>query len=417
METNSYYKTYLIFPKLLYFFFGLKTYAIYQYRGIFITKGFKYSDSDYGFYYGLIMFLAFFNNMFNQFIFENCNPKIFIISNLLFSSCCLQLIFHVPKIFFWPLFYLYTVSVLLFTPLVERIVLQYFEKNEIATTNYGSQKIFETFSYLVVGFICEPFFRINDNPELTKLVWFEHIITFIAICITFLINYEHVHSENTDFLSMFKLNDWQFWAFIYVIFMYGIVRTGLTAFVTNYHKTILKIEELETNLRIFSFFKKKPLFIITFFSLLFEFICLKFSKNIIDLIGLFWPIVFAGVIQIVRVLFYTFLNQNNRNNVIFVSFIECLKGMNFALIQPSGVQIVNKLVDSPKTLALVVYSSAYNGVSYFVSGVFLGKIIGNKENIEDYRKFFIVCSLIILIGMIVFWFTFQRDLLKWNKRL
>lgn len=420
MKIKEIFKKYLIFPKLLYFIFGLKHYSIYQYRGIFITKGFGYSDSTYGFYYGLIMFLAFFNNIFNQFIFEKCNAKIFIIFNLIFSSLCLELIFHLPKIFFWPLFYLYTVSVLLFIPLIERIVLQYFEKNEIDSTYYGSQKLFESFSYLTIGFICESFFKNELKPELRKLVLCEYIISLIAIIITLFIKYENKNKENKEnikFNNIFKLKNKKFWFLISVIFLYGVVRSGLTAFLTNYHKSILKIESLETNLKIFSFIKKRPLFIITFFSVLFEFICLKFSKQIIDYIGLYWPIIYAGISQIIRLFYYIFLRKMDSNNIIYVSFIENLKGLNYSLIQPSGVQIINKLINNNnKTLALVIYSSAYSGISYFISGVFLSKIIGDKENINDYRLFFITCSFIIFIGLVIFSICFYKNLLIKNKK-
>merc|ERR1712034_64917 len=101
----------------------------------------------------------------------------------------------------------------------------------------------------------------------------------------------------------------KYWIFISVIFLFGVVRSGLTAFLTNFHKQTLKLETLDINIQ---FLKNSPLFIVSICSVVFELLCLQFSKNILSALGLYYPILIAGIIQVVRLIAYTMLQVGNK---------------------------------------------------------------------------------------------------------
>ena len=54
---------YLIAPKILYMVVNLQYYALHQFRSAFSREKFKVSNSEYGKFSGIIMFITFFTNI------------------------------------------------------------------------------------------------------------------------------------------------------------------------------------------------------------------------------------------------------------------------------------------------------------------------------------------------------------------
>lgn len=401
IKLKELYKYYLIYPKLVHFIFGLKMFSIYQYRGLFIKRFNNFTDKEYALSHGILMFLCFFLNLVNQRLFDTLNPRIFLIFILFLSSFSIRMIFYLPKYFFWPLFFIFVMVNALLPAIVDRISFSYFEENKISTSHYGSQKMFETLAYLVAGYISE---KLTENHDFKKLVNYENLVTLPAIFLSFFISYKP-QKIKLNFGNLKEFKQTKFVGLIFCILLFGTVRTGLSSLLTNYLVDVLVLKNNTHK----GFIGERPLFIITTCSVTFELLFLRFSNKIISRFGLFIPVILAGVVQILRTICYCFIREEYENKLIFCALVENLKGMNFALTQAPMVQIVDFLIEKNKTLGFVIFNSFYTGISHFFNGVFLSSLL-KESTFEYFRIYFFACSIVVLVGLIVFCIVFKREI-------
>lgn len=441
-------KRWLLYPKVAYYFVGLPFFFIHQYRETITTEVFGYTKKEFGRYYGICTLFIFFLNFLQIKLFDRVkSKKTYLVSILILSTVALQCLFWTKKIFdtnklFWPLFFIYNAAVTILPSILDKLVIEYLLQNDVSTSFFGSQKVFETIAYVTDSFLMESFVN-KFKSEPGKIIYLGHIHSFFVLFACFsccLLPISTTNLKNSvektkkskiaeknqkQEFSVKKLFEKKFVIFNLTVLMAGIVRTGLTNHLSAYYKNVLKIvpktstEQRKNFIDYKYLYEYKPLSLITTSSVIFELLGFGMSKYIIQYLGLYFPALLGHFFNCVRLYFYinlkpSSLNTGNANKLtLYVILIETLKGLGFGLILPSATQISVLLVDdSMKTAASVIFSGFYSGISFFFSGIFISPILGITENFENYKKYFMVCFCVSVVSGLIYCSLFIKKFLR-----
>ncbi|EJW02474.1 hypothetical protein EDEG_00277 [Edhazardia aedis USNM 41457] len=439
-------RRYLLSPKILFFAISIQFYTLYNFKSNFLTEKFNIKKSEIGIQGGRVQLITFFVNALMASFFDKFRkPRLFIITLMILSCTVFQIFFleqfeDVGQLCFWAVFLLYSCLSTCILPMCDKTVIEYLEEHQINPKYFGRQVAFGTLGYIVVNYIVEKLItNKNDNisvPSSNKydfnLLRFYYIgSTIVAVFFAFLLirmpkkQKQAVEKSKKGWLEILK--NTKFMCFLLIILFNGITRTAASMYLTIYWKDVLKLEPYHID-NIKSPFLKIPLEKINSTPISTAIFCGVFCELLIflngsfitKLLGIYWPILFAQLFQLMRFSAYLFLKPENKNNFFFVCLIELLKGFNFGLTHISAAQLATNLCPKHlKTTAQILYSGTFVGLGSFFGGLIFGylfKIFEDKKStitsqpitndtskgMESYRAFFITCCCITLTTIIFF---------------
>lgn len=427
-------RKFLLSPKVLYFFINLQFYTLHQFRGNFATDHFQISKQLYGRLLGIILFVTFFTNIFIATMNDKFNKQRFMLILLLSISCVFFQLFFVPSYItlyahmFWVnlLFYLmFNTSI---PPLLDKITLEYLSRMpNIGSKTYGKQRMWGTVGYLVANWVIEKSIAKQGNQKTKKeynffmLKYYQAFTTALAVFFSFmLISPGNTTHRRNDIMHSWKelIKNKAYMFFILIILLNGVTRAAMTMYLTIYLTDIVKLEgyELPSSWPGFvkstvNIFNNKPLATSSFFGVILEIVILYNSEFITTKFGLYYPLLFAQVFQLLRFLAYFLLNQDSTHAFAYICIFELMKGINFGLTHTSAVQIATKLCPSHlKTTSQMIYSGTFTGLASVIAGFLFGAVFSkdkmeNKEmgaRIGAFQMFFLINVLVNLFCIALF---------------
>lgn len=383
---------------------------------------------------GTLLFITFFTNIgiatlndkFNQQ--RRCLVLALTLSLISFQLFFVKQYISIFKSMFWVnmLFYLmFTTSI---PPLLDKITLDYLNKvQNVDEMTYGRQRLFGTLGYLVANWILE--FTLSTKSkigstakkqfEYGRLKYYQAVTTLLSILLSvFLIKDSKKTKKRSDIMTSWRelMTNRAFIFFILIIFMNGITRASMTLYLTLYLTDVVQLRcyTIPTSIpKIISysiaFFNENPLATIALFAVFLEITIMFYSKCIAKRFGLYWPLLFAQLFQLLRFAGYHALNPHSHHAFLYICLLELLKGINFGLTHTCAVQIATKLCPAHlKTTAQMIYSGTFTALSTVIGGIVFGHVLGSKTDesfaarVENYQAFFKLNIGITMVSVLLF---------------
>ncbi|KAG0419310.1 hypothetical protein EQH57_0538 [Dictyocoela roeselum] len=377
-------------------------------------------------------------------------PKVFLIGLLATSTFFFQTFFFasiqsIGDFMFWLNMLLYLVFISAIPPLLDKFTLEYLNKMpNVSARTYGTQRMFGTLGYLIGNFIVEKLISGDTRKKdfnFDNLRGYQLEITVVAIvlCYFLISSYSRTgqHSGQDIRNSWIELlTNWNYMFFIFIILLNGITRAGMTLYLSDYFKSVLRLESYKLP-KSWPGIIKAPISILNdnvlsttaTFGVVLEIVCLFFSKNIIGVLGLYWPLLIAQIFQFLRFFGYYLLDHRNKNVFLYACLIEMMKGLNFGLTHASGVQIAAILCPPYlKATSQMIYSGTFVSISSVLAGFFYGRLFSSdsikdgdptiSEKVKMFRNLFFDSMLISAFAIILFIgkYGFKDGLLSLNRR-
>lgn len=420
MRINNIEKKYTVGPKIIFFFVYLTFFTLHQYIGNFVTEYFDFSKKIYGIMIGLILFVTFFTNIGIATINDKYNkPKLCFIIILVLASVSFQLFFVKPymRIFrnmFWVNMFLYLMFNASIPPLLDKIILDYLKKSPYTDElSYGKQMLFGSFGYLSANWILESLVNAkNKKGSISKqynyeiLRMYQAVTTSIAIIVSLIF----IHSNKGEKKRKNIMENWKklfkntaFLFFILIILLFGISRSAFGLYLNIYYIEVVQLSGVKAPdwlpklfYNLVSICVSRPLAVISLFSIVLEINIFFFSQSMMKRFGLYWPLLFAEILQFIRSSAYYYLNPHSDCVLFYICLIEMLKGVIFGLLQSCSVQIVNNLCpESLKTTAQMIYFGSYGAMGAVIAGFVFGHIMDTENKydfavkVKNYERFFV----------------------------
>ncbi|KAK1351217.1 MFS_1-like transporter [Hamiltosporidium tvaerminnensis] len=411
---------YLVLPKLLYFILSLHIYTLHSYRGLFAKKMFGIDEGLYGKVNGILMLIAFFSNIaIGNLIDWFHQPVIISILMLIGSTICFLLFFIVKSILqFWMCFFVYVLFCSGLVPIIDRIILEFLSQHNYSSEVYGKQRMFGTLGYVVACYSVEKLVGGNDILEFSNLRIYLIGVTVLAVSISFcfykrktpFIEVKKKERKNTGIIDLLKTKSYMF--FIGIIFFIGLGRSVMTLYLTTYLSKVLKIRgfECKNSWWFWKFINENPMATLAFFGVSVEVLILFFLKYI-SKIGLYWPLLIAGIAQMIRFIGYYFL-KNGKMAFLWCCGIESMKGINFGLTHSSGVRLANSLCpEHLKSTSQMIYSGSFGGLASVIAGWVFGNMFDEinadtPERITEFKTIFLINAFLCVVFSFLFIFKY-----------
>jgi hypothetical protein len=277
-------------------------------------------------------------------------------------------------------------------------VLEYLSKiPNVGSKTYGRQRMWGTFGYLSANMLIEKSIRREVKGEDKDYDWeplklYQVMTTLLSgIASFFLINpgARGTQRAGRDIRSGWRelVTSPSYLFFIFIIFLNGVTRAAMTMYLTSYLKDILRLkgypipDNWPSVLKwIVGIFNNNPVSTTTMFGVSLEIVILYNSQYITSRFGLYWPLLFAQISQLLRFLFYYGMGYENPHAFIMVSVFELMKGLNFGFAHTSGVQLATTLCPAHlKATSQMIYQSTFIGLASMVAGFIFGSIFNEKK--------------------------------------
>lgn len=426
-------RRHLLTPKLLYFSINMQHYILHKFRSQFVQSMFGVRKSDVGRGLGMLLFVAFFMNIFVAAMNDKFGrPKAFIVG-LLSASCAFFQLFYVEKyirifpFMFWVNFFAYLATNTPIPALLDKVVLDYLGSMQIGTKVYGEQRIWGTVGYSLSTFLAEALLRTKEGTtryDFSNLRYYSLASTLVAMAFAGLLISESGSkgkAQRQDIWSgcreLLRNTDYLF--FIFIIFLNGLTRAGMTIYLSTYMREILNIHPYilpawwhpwaRGAVWIFNSF---PFSTISVFESVLEITLLFYSQAITRRMGLYWPLLIAQAAQLVRFVLYIVLPHTNNHVFAFCCMFELLKGINFGLTHSSGVQLAAELCPPHlKTTSQMIYTGTFTAMGSVAAGLVFGNAFGDEERathasmeqrVQSFRVFFSYNIAISAMTIILF---------------
>lgn len=263
--------------------------------------------------------------------------------------------------------------------------------------------MFGTLGYLVANLIIEKTItdrsakqvkgksgKVKKKYNFENLKYYQAITTFIAIGLSFfLISPGTAPQRRGELMRSWKelLSNKAYMFFILIILANGVTRAAMTLYLTLYLTDIIKLQgyNIPSSWPWFltfpiQIFNDNPLATTAFFGVILEIVILYNSQKITNRFGLYWPLFFAQVFQLLRFFCYYTLNVDAFHAFLMVCLFELMKGLNFGLTHISAVQIATMLCPVHlKTTSQMIYSGTFTGLASVVAGVVFGRVFKEEE--------------------------------------
>lgn len=433
----------LITPKLLYLSIGLLIFTLHTFRVLFITEYIGIEKSEYSYIFGIISFIGFFSNILLGFISDKLNsPKYILLTLITICTICFQIIHIIKNKFniFWLLMFIYTSFNNSMLPLLDRHMMEDMLPSLGVNINcYGSQRLWGAVAYPLSTFIIEQSIKSGNKYNFKPLSIYQGCMALISgifvICFikkNRLINYSLekdnssiniknksntnlTNERDTSFINLLTNYDYIF--FIFIVLLNGITRSAMTMFLTDYWNNSLKLEKYDITgyskgfQYIIYIFNNNPVGTCTTFGVVFEIIILFYSQFITNKMGLYWPLLFAQIAQLIRFICYFIINSNYKHRFILCCLFETMKGINFALTHISAVHLAVFMCPSGlKNTSTMIYNGAFTGLSSVIAGIIFGILFKDlKGNSDGFNSFFMLNIIVCIASIVLFCIKYGYD--------
>jgi len=179
--------------------------------------------------------------------------------------------------------------------------------------------------------------------------------------------------------------------FMFVIASAGILRIALTIFQPFFVQAKLKKTFIESQLPGIT-------------RLISEVGVYFFSKEMSEMFGVYWMLVFSQIAGICRTLGYGLMNPSSKNSLWISLALESFKGLNSGLISSSAIRIAADIAPAGcESSAQGLYSGNYSGLSAAFGGTLSGIIIYvQKDKSTALQKMFVWVSIISSVITVLF---------------
>ncbi|KAF7682698.1 hypothetical protein TCON_2087 [Astathelohania contejeani] len=442
MNLSELNRKYLLSPKIIYFIISLQFYTLHQLRGPFVKKEFGIPEDSYGRWIGFILFLTFFTNIGIATIFDKfTHPRATIIALMGLSAMFFQLFYLDEYIkaslgVFWFNMFLYLVCIAAIPPLLDKITLEILSRMaNTSSKTYGKQRLWSTLGYLTANIITESIVTIGVDKDGKKIydfkdLWIYQVITTILASLTvfFLISPGNpedrpAHGELWSSWKQLLLNK-PYMFFILVILLNGITRASMTMYLALYQTEVLFLNGFDLPegwpkwlKNIVNVFNGNPLSTTTLFGVFLEIVIFYNSEQILNIFGLYWPLLFAQLAQFTRFAAYYLMDATGSQAFVWSCMFELMKGVNFGMTQISGVQLAKNMCPAHlKATSQVLYSGTFVAIGTVFAGIIFGQIfdkdtlksktvpISEKKHI--FMIFFIVNIIITTMSILLFLYKY-----------
>lgn len=427
-------RKYLITPKALYFFVNLQHYTLHKFRPLFAEGRFGISKGELGKGLGCLLFVTFFINIFIATMSDKLGRQKTFIVGLLLMSCVFFQLFYVDwyigltDSMFWVNLFAYLATNTAVPALLDKVVLDYLSRMpDVGAKTYGKQRIWGTAGYSLSTFAIEGVlskYEGTDDYDFTNLKYYSMVVTAVAVALVVLFVGQPRGKGSTSRRDMMAgwrelLTNGEYLFFIFIIFLNGLTRAGMTIYLSVYTKDVLNVrpyvlpESWPRAARwMVGIFNNFPLSTISVFEAILEITILFYAQTVTDRIGYFWPLLLAQVAQLVRFVSYLLLPYNNPHVFVFCCVFELLKGINFGLTHGSGVQLAARMCPPHlKATSQMIYTGTFTAIGSVAAGVIFGCMFGEgkeasvEEMARSFRVFF--GYNVVIAGMTVVLFFYK----------
>lgn len=423
-------KSYSIPLKLLYFIINIQYYAFYYFRGNFASVEFHIEKDNFGQIFGIILAICFFTNSFIATLNDKFErPKFFMVCLLVISLICFEMFYFIPeakdhKWIFWGIMFMYSFFSTGLPALLDRFALEYLQRNpHTNVTTYGRQRLWGTVGYSIGNIMVESLCRKDTKFDFTNLKYYLPIVTVPAVLCTLWVvkSYGNQQRSTSDLEHSWSalLHNKEYVFFIFIIFLNGVTRAGMTIYLSIFLDEVLQLQSYDLSSKIPTFFanminifNNNPLSTTAMCGTILEILILFYSQNIVNSLGLYWPLLFAQIAQFARFAGYYILPYDHKHVFLYTCLFETIKGVNFGLTHSSGVQIANKLCPPHlKATSQMIYTGTFTGLASFFSGQIFGLLFSKtlkkkdapiEERVSSFQSFFIVNMGINLVCILLF---------------
>jgi MFS family permease len=369
--TTSFYRKYLIAPKLLNFFTFLYQYSFYSFRSNFLKEYFLMKEmKEVAFVFFFLAVGSFIGMSLWAYASDRTRqPKAvfsFVVLASLLSFFCMYfqeyILNHGYKItivtFLMTLFSFFNFGM---NPILSSTVLEMLSREGITDKAvYGRQVAFGSFSFVVVNLVLG-FFKVTSSPFLILA-----LTGFMLLGVVFLVfpndispvpqklTAEKEIVEKTGSPPWYQLlTNVKFVMFLSVIFLTGCARSFMSTYLTIYYKELVKLEDVKSSMLLVS-------------GISFEIIGFWFSTSI-SKIGPYRMLVLAQFLMVVRCWAY-YLIPGHSNYFVAFLLVELLKGAAFGLTHLAGVKVARESApEGLEATAQAFYEGCYSQLPSVIS--------------------------------------------------
>ncbi|ORD97558.1 hypothetical protein HERIO_570 [Hepatospora eriocheir] len=407
---NKYNARYLLSPKILYIAIALFYYTFHTNRSKYIKDNFNINPGVIGLYMVIPQTLSLLTGIKIGSISDKYGIQKYI---LLFAVSVGTSVFitmlTLPKITFYLYFTLFTFYFILVSislPLIDKITYDFLEKTENASSNnYGSQRVFNTITFLFMGFIIEAIIKqdeygVNHYNGLPIFALFAGVVAFIAVSLLVKNLDRQESSSGTLSSSLVLFKNFEYTFLITLIFFNGITRAAMTQFLSHFYDSQMKFKaevSKGSKSKLMYFILSNKLALLNTAGMVVEIPLFFMSSVIIGRIGYLWPLLLAQVFQMIRMVGYSLLGKDTPNAFYISLGLELCKGFNFGLTQMSATKLAHSLCPSYlKSTSQLVYNGVFIGLGSAVSYLLAYFALGSG-NVKSYHLLFIGCAIITFL--------------------
>lgn len=418
---------FLLKPKLLYLVLSMQYFALHSFRGIFAKEKFKIQESEFVFFIGVILLLAFFINLFVAAMNDRFNRPKWLIMGLSLCSLTTFYMFALGdampagarKAYFWAVLFVYLAVNSPVMSVLDKITLEYLAKMPgTGAKTYGKQRLWGTMGFLLVTLVIEGF--VKGRNSFMPVYNIQLLVSVAAIAMTALLVKQTGTGERRGglvrgFSSL--LSNFNYMFFILIILLNGVSRAGMTQFITMYFDRFINKKVGGTTggptTGFVGFFTAKPIFLCSFCGVVLEILIFLYSEQLTARLGMYWPLMLAQVAALARFVLYYNVDPSAPSLLAKCMGIELLKGVNFGLTHMVGVQLATSMCPvEVRATSQMLYQGAFVGVATCIAGVVFAFVFDvaqlkdpladNAKKLGEYRRFFKVNSYITLFAVVLF---------------
>lgn len=423
----------LLVPKIIYLFFGFQYYNIYDFRGIIIVDGFDISPKNFGYYFGVIMFIIFFGFLMVGYLVDvyKLSKKKVLILLLTISLIAIELMFCFSsylrgKFLLWIPFFIYNFANFPQVAILDKAMLDYLNSKNVSTNFLGNQKLYEIFGFLISVYFIENIllgkskkgFEINFNG----FIVFIFISISLNIFIIKLLLKDTNNISRNNHLSPLKLfKNKKFVQFIIIVLLKGIVHTGLNLYFGSFLNKCLKLKTAKLSpdkpyrsQKIFFFIKNRPFTLLYTLESISAAFLFSVSNLIIKSCGIYSLLFLSSFLNIIKVFILIIANNNPFNSLKILGFISILKGLSNSSFIVSGVNIADRLCnDEYRTTSQILFHGVYGSLTYIISGLIFSRNFSSGLTYEAFNIFFVQIlglKMMVMFAIILFYWVLERKL-------
>lgn len=413
---------YFLSLKIIYLTVALQHYVLYQFRSVFAENVFNIKKKDLGYYFGFLYFITFFTNVLIAAATDKYNRyKATILTAIFVSSVSFQLFFlpavqHSGEPGFWAVMCTYLIFNSAVPPLVDSVVL------DRCSAFYGTQRIFDSLGYILSITFVEAIIKHKGGWDFVRMQWYHVVVALAAFAsCALLVKGMSGCRKKTQLVLSASLFSPLYCFFLLIILLNSIIRGNMSIYLPVFYKS-LGLDNPKKGLPFpISFLNNKPFTACTISGTVGEIIVFFFTNKIVELLGLYWPILLGMVAQLLRLIFYATINWHSQNVFLYIFLIEILKGFCFGMVHSCGSRLAGEMCPPDlKFTSQMIYNGTYAALGSLLGG-FMGGAVFREDNVErEFMIFYKLNIVVIVVAIVLLLFkqcVLGSNLLSTRRRL